>query len=83
MRKERRIDMKRNKGTSYISNAFFLLKYSFKINKLFFVWKLFSILITSFSAFVPLIFIRLITNEITVGRDMKKVIIYLMNTLRV
>lgn len=68
--------MKRNKGTSYISNAFFLLKYSFKINKLFFVWKLFSIIITSFSAFVPLIFIRLITNEITVGRDMKKVIIY-------
>ena len=68
--------MKKSKEPSYISNAFFLLKYAFGINKLFFIWKLCSIFITSFSAFVPLIFVRLITNEITVGRDWKKVMIY-------
>ncbi|MBE6714831.1 MAG: ABC transporter ATP-binding protein [Ruminococcaceae bacterium] len=59
-----------------ISNCIFILKLSWKINKRFFFIKIPLLIMGIISSFFPLIFLRLILNEIQEGQDIKKVLLY-------
>ncbi len=59
-----------------ISNCIFILKLSWKMNKTFFFIKIPLLIMGVISSFFPLIFLRLILNEIQEGQDIKKVLLY-------
>ena len=59
-----------------ISNCIFILKLSWNINKTFFFIKIPLLVMGVISSFFPLIFLRLILNEIQEGKDIKKVLYY-------
>ncbi len=59
-----------------ISNCIFILRISWKLNKIFFFAKIPLLLFNVFSSFFPLIFLRLILNEIQEGQDVRKVLLY-------
>ena len=72
--------MKKNKETSLtqiFSNILFCLKFLFKLNKKMFVIRFASVFVSALSNFVPIIFLRLIINEISVGKSMKMSVIYI------
>ena len=59
-----------------IKNCIFILGISWKANKAFYFIKIPMLLMGIFSSFLPLISLRLILNEIEVGRDIKKLLLY-------
>lgn len=60
------------------SNLIYMLKTVYKINKSIYFIKFFHILLNSINPFIPIIFIRLILNEITIGKDIKLVFVYVL-----
>ena len=64
-------DLKRELG-----NLVFILSTSWKINKVFFFIKIPVLLTGVVSSFFPLIFLRLVLNEIQDGKSISKVLIY-------
>lgn len=59
-----------------IKNCIFILGISWKANKAFYFIKIPMLLMGIFSSFLPLASLRLILNEIEVGRDIKKLLLY-------
>lgn len=68
-------DKNKDSYASLFSNIWFVLKFLFKSNKTLFLARIPLIVVQSLSTFIPIIFVRLILNEITVGKDLKKVVI--------
>lgn len=59
-----------------ITNCIFMLSISWKANKAFFFIKIPMLLIGTVSSFLPMIFLRLILNEIELGKDLHRIIGY-------
>ena len=71
----------KNKETSvrYIfSNIVFCLKFLYSQNKKLFLVRIISTILLSLINFIPIIFVRLIINEITVGKNINTAIFYVL-----
>lgn len=66
--------MKKEKGL--LSNCAFLLRFAYKTNKSIFFSKIPQIILNIISPFIPIVFVRLILNEITIGKNVKLLLIY-------
>ena len=68
------------KKTEYglFSNCVFLLKFAYHTNRAVFFIKVPQILINAVTPFIPILFLRLILNEITIGRDMDRLVLYVV-----
>ena len=58
------------------SNCAFLMQFTWGINKKIFFYKIPQILRNIVSPFIPIVFVRLILNEITIGRNMRLLLFY-------
>lgn len=58
------------------SNCAFLMKFTWRTNKKIFFYKIPQILRNVVSPFIPIVFVRLILNEITIGRSMRQLLLY-------
>lgn len=67
------------KRKGLMSNCLFLMKFAYGIDRSIFFIKAAEIVVNVVSPFIPMIFIRLILNEITVGRDIKRVLVYVLS----
>lgn len=65
---------KENKGL--LSNCAFLLKFAYKTNKSIFFSKIPQIILNIIFPFIPIVFVRLILNEITIGKNIKLLLLY-------
>lgn len=88
-RKERRAEKKAKKledkklekqfrGTfqEQMANLMFAYKFIWKANKKLFLYRIPLLILQSAQTVVPIFFVRAILNELTIGRDIRKVIIY-------
>lgn len=60
------------------SNCLFILKFAFKANNFVFYVKISQIIIRSVTPFIPILFIRIILNEITVNKNTKLTLAYVI-----
>jgi ABC transporter, ATP-binding protein len=67
---------KENKGL--LSNCAFLLKFAYKTNKSIFFSKIPQIILNIISPFIPIVFVRLILNEITIGKNIKFLLLFVV-----
>ncbi len=67
---------KENKGL--LSNCAFLIKFAYKTNKSIFFSKIPQIILNIISPFIPIVFVRLILNEITIGKNIKLLLLYVV-----
>lgn len=74
--KEDKIMNDRNHGLW--SNCLFILKLAFKINETVFFVRIPQILLKSVTPFIPIVFIRIILNEITVNKNIKLTLAYVI-----
>lgn len=58
------------------ANLFFAYKFIWKANKRLFIFRIPLLLLQSLQTVVPILFIRAILNELTIGRDIRCVIVY-------
>ena len=58
------------------SNCAFLMKFTWRTNKQIFFYKIPQILRNIVSPFIPIVFVPLILNEITIGRNMRQLLLY-------
>ncbi len=61
-----------------MSNCAFLLRFAYKINRSVFFSKTPQIILNAASPFIPIIFTRVILNEITIGRDVRRLFLYVI-----
>ncbi len=66
----------KNQRKGLLSNCFFLLKYTFGINRPVIFLRLSRIILDVISPFIPIFFLRLILNEISVGQDIGKLLLF-------
>ena len=66
----------KNQRKGLLSNCFFLLKYTFGINRSVIILRLSRIILDVISPFIPIFFLRLILNEISVGQDIGKLLLF-------
>ena len=67
----------KSKQHGVFSNFLFIIRYTYNINKLFLGLKIAQITLNILSQFVPIIFIRLILNEISLNRNFKMTLVYI------
>lgn len=67
-----------NEGTlkEQYSNLFFAYKFIWKSNKKLFLYRIPLLILQCVDYIVPIFFVRAILNELTIGREIRKVIIY-------
>lgn len=53
-----------------------MLRFAYKTNKSIFFSKIPQIILNIISPFIPIVFVRLILNEITIGKNVKLLLIY-------
>lgn len=71
-------DKKTKDGKGLLSNCVFLLRFAYGLHRPVFFFKIPRIMLNIASPFIPILFLRLILNEITVGRDMRRLILYVL-----
>ena len=74
--------MKNKKETSLMqifSNIGFCLAFLYKLNSKMFFIRIISTVMLSAANFVPIIFVRFIINEITVGKSVKMTVVYIVS----
>lgn len=75
--KTKKIKEKKKKSlASLLSNCGYMLGFAYKANKAIYSAKIPLIIINAIVPFVPIVFVRLILNEITIGKDIKLVMTY-------
>lgn len=81
-KKAKKLEQKRlkveNEGTlkEQYSNLFFAYKFIWKANKKLFLYRIPLLIVQSMEYVVPIFFVRAVLNELTIGRDIRKVIFY-------
>lgn len=68
----------KKKEYGLFSNCAFLLKFAYRTNRTVFFIKVPQILLNAATPFIPILFLRLILNEITIGGDMDRVVLYVV-----
>ncbi len=68
----------KKKKQGLISNCVFLMKFAYKTNRSVFFSKIPQIILGVASPFIPIVFVRLILNEITIGKDVRKLFLYVI-----
>lgn len=68
----------KNQKRGLLSNCAFLMKFAYKVNRSVFFAKIPQIILNIVSPFIPIIFVRSILDEITVGKDVKKLFLYVI-----
>lgn len=68
----------RKKEHGLWSNCAFLLKFAYKTNKTVFFIKIPQIILNVANPFIPILFVRMILNEITIGGDIKRLILFIV-----
>ncbi len=61
-----------------LSNCAFLMKFAYKTNRSVFFSKIPRIILDVASPFIPIVFVRLILNEITIGKDVRRLFLYVI-----
>ncbi len=69
--------MKKNRK-GLLSNCAFLMKFAYKTNRSIFFLKMPQMVLNTVAPFIPIVFMRLILNEITIGQDIRKLFLYVM-----
>ena len=64
-------------------NIGFCLKFLYRVNKKQFFIRIPNTILSSISVFIPILFVRLILNEITVGKDIALVLFYVLGMVAV
>ena len=81
-KKAKKLEQKRlkieNEGTlkEQYSNLFFAYKFIWRANKKLFLYRIPLLIVQSVEYVVPIFFVRAVLNELTIGRDIRKVILY-------
>lgn len=68
----------RKKEHGLWSNCAFLLKFAYKTNKTVFFIKIPQIILNVANPFIPILFVRMILNEMTIGGDIKRLILFIV-----
>lgn len=66
----------KNKEKGLLSNCCFLLKFTYKTNRAVVLCKIPQMAVNIVAPFIPIFFIRMILNEITIGKNIKRLILY-------
>lgn len=61
-----------------VSNCFFMLRIAFRLNRAMFFVRIPLILVNAAIPFIPIVFLRLLLNEITIGQNVQRIILYVL-----
>lgn len=66
------------KEKGLLSNCLFILRIAFRLNPAMFFVRIPLIVINAAVPFIPIVFLRLLLNEITIGKDVQRIVWYVL-----